>query len=60
MNDDRAPHKIHLRCIQIKGAQDDELLTRLEKYAAKIGIAQATAARILIRKQLDAEEGKKS
>lgn len=48
--------KAHLRCVQIKGPKDDDLLIRLEKYAAKIGIAQATAARILLRKQLDIEE----
>jgi hypothetical protein len=50
--------KPRLRCVQIKGAQDDELLTRLEKYSQKKGIQVATAARMLIRAALDLEEGR--
>lgn len=47
-----------LRCVQIKGAQDDPLLTRLEKFAQKIGTQTATAARLLLKTALDLEESR--
>lgn len=50
--------KPRLRCVQIKGAQDDELLVRLEQFSRKKGIQVATAARMLIRAALDQEERK--
>ena len=55
------PKKPLLRCVQIKGAQDDPLLIRLEQFATKIGIQTATAARLLLKGALDREasRGKK-
>ena len=50
------PKKPRLRCVQIKGSQEDTLLVRLEKYAEKRGLQTATAARLLIRTGLDEEE----
>lgn len=49
------PRKPRLRAVQIKGDQDDQLLTRLERYATRKGLQQATAARMLIKAALDAE-----
>lgn len=44
------------KSIQITGAQDDPLITRIERFAEKRGIRTATAARMLIKAALDLEE----
>lgn len=50
------PRKPRLRAVQIKGDQDDSLLIRLEAFATRRGLQQASAARMLLKAALDAEE----
>jgi hypothetical protein len=45
--------KPRLRCVQIKGAQDDPLLMRLDKFSKKMGIPVASVARLLLKEGLD-------
>jgi hypothetical protein len=47
------------KTIQIQGNEKDELIDRVEAFAKKRGIATATAARILIRAELDREQERK-
>lgn len=57
-NDTEDTRKPRGKCIQIKGASDDKLITRMEAFSKKVGVPVATLTRILLKKALDLEEGK--
>lgn len=57
--DTQDPRKPRGKAIQIKGPEDDPLLTRLYRYADRKGLQVATAARMLLKAALDVEESRR-